>query len=267
MSAGAVALIAGGGELPRLIAAMLRRAGVRYHVIGIQGFVGTWLSEHPHDLARIDRPGRVFAAAQQAGCDRVCFAGHVRRPAIWQLRPDLTGFWLLWRILWLFRKGDDGLLRGIARIFEERGLRLVGAHEILPQALAPLGQLGCHAPAADAPLHAAQMEALALGAADLGQAVIVDAQGRVVAKEGREGTDAMLAAAPPTPRGVLAKFAKPGQERRLDLPTIGPETIRGAAALGLAGVVIEAGNCFVIDRDGCVALADEAGLFVVGVTA
>ena len=110
----------------------------------------------------------------------------------------------------------------------------------------------------------------ALGAGDVGQGCVVQ-QGIVLAVEAIEGTDAMLARAAvlarPGPGGVLLKMVKPGQDRRADLPTIGPETVRAAAAAGLRGVAFEAGGTLITDRAGCVAAADAAGLFLMGVEA
>jgi hypothetical protein len=107
----------------------------------------------------------------------------------------------------------------------------------------------------------------ALGEADVGQAVIVQ-QGIVLGVEASEGTDALIARCAALkregPGGVLVKLAKPQQDDRFDLPTIGPETIAAAAKTGLSGIAIEAGRSLVIDRDKVRQLADEAGIFVVG---
>jgi hypothetical protein len=172
-----------------------------------------------------------------------------------------------WRIL---RYGDDGLLRKIARIFETRGIRVVGAAEIAPDLLVPQGALGQLAPdpAAAADIAVGVAAARAHGARDLGQAVIVEG-GRIVAREGADGTDAMLAihAASRVPggaRGVLVKCPKPTQDLRLDMPAIGAATVTGAARAGLAGIAVEAGGTLVADAEAVGRLATEAGLFVWG---
>ena len=109
--------------------------------------------------------------------------------------------------------------------------------------------------------------ARALGAVDVGQGCVVQ-QGIVLAVEAAEGTDAMLArcvaVAHPGPGGVLVKLPKPEQERRADLPTVGPDTIRDAAAAGLRGVAFEAGGTILAEREATVAAADAAGLFLLG---
>jgi DUF1009 family protein len=106
-----------------------------------------------------------------------------------------------------------------------------------------------------------------LGAADVGQGCVVQ-QGLVLAVEAIEGTDAMLARAGALRRdgsgGVLVKLCKPGQDRRADLPTIGPDTVRNAAAAGLRGIAFEAGATILAERGVCLAAADAAGLFLLG---
>src|SRR5262249_45819083 len=151
---------------------------------------------------------------------------------------------LLPRVFRLFRGGDNHLLAGVAKIFEEQGFRLVGAHEIAPEILMPEGPLGSVHPSDRD--HADIAQGLALLTAtspfDIGQAVVV-ADARVLAVEAAEGTDQMLARiaelrqsgriASAAHRGVLVKAAKRGQDRRVDLPSIGPRTIEGATRAGL----------------------------------
>jgi hypothetical protein len=138
------------------------------------------------------------------------------------------------------------------------------------------GPLGRHAPgeAHLADIRRAVDAARAIGRLDIGQAAVA-CEGLVLAVEAQEGTDAMLGrvaelpeairGTPQRPRGVLAKTAKPGQELRVDLPTVGLETVRRAAEAGLAGIAGEAGRILLLDRDEVRRLADETGLFVLGV--
>ncbi|MBN8901274.1 MAG: UDP-2,3-diacylglucosamine diphosphatase LpxI, partial [Rhodospirillales bacterium] len=165
--------------------------------------------------------------------------------------------------------GDDGLLAAVIKVLGEAGFRVIGAQEVMRDALGPRGLLTRAEPDAQAvaDLERGIAVARALGAADVGQGCVVQ-QGLVLAVEAVEGTDAMLARcaglARPGVGGVLVKLVKPGQERRADLPTIGPTTIAGAAAAGLRGVAFEAGGTILADREATVAAADAAGLFVLG---
>ena len=198
------------------------------------------------------------------------------RPAIWHIRPDIKTLRLLPRIFGLFRGGDDHLLKGVAAIFEEHGFRLLGAHQIAPEILMPEGPLGREQPRARDHADIAKGMALldAISPFDVGQAVVV-ADARVLATEAAEGTDEMLGRvaelrrsgriAPASGRGVLVKAAKRGQDRRFDLPSIGPRTIEGAARAGLAGIAVVAGSTVVAEAERIAELADRERLFVFGV--
>jgi DUF1009 family protein len=202
--------------------------------------------------------------------------GSVLRPPIWRIRPDLKTLQLLPRVFGLFRGGDNHLLVGIGKLFEDEGFRVVGAHEIAPEILMPEGLLGGLAPSDRDEVDITKGLSFlnATSPFDVGQAVIV-ADGRVLAVEAAEGTDEMLARiaelrrdgriAAAAHRGVLVKAAKRGQDRRIDLPSIGPQTVELAARAGLAGIAVVAGSTLVAESECIASAADAKRLFVVGV--
>lgn len=155
------------------------------------------------------------------------------------------------------------------RVLGEEGFTIRGAHEYLAGSIARQGAMGRHMPdkVALADMELGRRVVRQLGVLDIGQGCVV--QGLVLAVEALEGTDRMLGRVgalrqPDRPGGVLVKMAKPGQERRADLPTIGPRTVSGAVAAGLRGIAIEAGATLMTDPAACIAMADEAGLFLTG---
>ena len=192
---------------------------------------------------------------------------------MWTIRPDAGFFTSLPQVFSLFAGGDDSVLSRVVRFFEAKGLTVRGAHEVAPDLLADAGQIGAIALSrqghADAMLGFAVRTAL--GPLDAGQAVAV-ADGRVLAIEGAEGTDAMLeriaglarAETDDVRRGVLTKGPKPGQELRVDMPAIGPRTIELAVAARLAGVAVEAGGVLMLDRDETIRGADAHGCAIEG---
>ena len=218
---------------------------------------------------RLGAAGRILALLRAQGCRDLCLIGPVRRPHLMDLRPDAEAARLLARIGRAAFSGDDGFLAAIVRILGEEGFRVVGAHEILTEAVGRDGLLAGAPPDAQAAADIARGVAVvrALGGVDVGQGCVVQG-GVVLAVEAIEGTDAMLARAAtlrrPGPGGVLIKLVKPGQDRRADLPTIGPRTIAAAAAAGLRGVAFEAGGTLFTDQAACVNRADAAGLFLLG---
>jgi DUF1009 family protein len=252
------------------------KRGRRVVLFAIRGWADPQrVAAYSHHWASFGQFGWFCRVAQREGCRDVVLIGSVVRPAIWKIRPDFKTLRLLPRIVGLLRGGDDRLLKGVAAIFEEHGFRLVGAHDIAPEILMPEGPLGRERPKARD--HADIATALALLDAtspfDVGQAVVV-ADARVLAIEAAEGTDRMLARiaelrqsgriAAATGRGVLVKAAKRGQDRRVDLPSIGPRTVEGAARAGLAGIAVVAGSTIIAEPALTGAAADRERLFVIG---
>jgi DUF1009 family protein len=264
-------ILAGGGTLPGRVAAAAQAAGRRVFMVGLEGFAeAAVLAPFPHATARIGAAARILRLLRENACRDLVLVGPVRRPSLLDLRPDVEGARLLARIGRAAFAGDDGLLAAVVRVLGDEGFSVVGAHEILTEAVGPKGVLTRTAPdAADlADIVRGVAVARALGAVDVGQCCVVQ-QGIVLAAEAAEGTDAMLARAGtlrrPGPGGVLVKLVKPGQDRRADLPTIGVRTIRAAAEAGLRGVAFEAGGTLLADREAVVAATEAAGLFLVGI--
>ena len=265
-------ILAGGGPLPGRVAAAAVAAGRTVFIVGLEGFAEKpVLAPYPHDFARIGAAGRVIELLRANRCAEVVMIGKVRRPSFFDLRPDGYGFKLIARVgRSVFSGGDDTLLAAVVKVLGEEGFRVIGAHEVLTQALAPKGVLGRIGPDAVAMGDIARGVAVAraLGGVDVGQGCVVQ-NGLVLAVEAIEGTDAMLTRAGALrrggPGGVLVKIAKPGQERRAELPTVGPVTIANAAAAGLRGVAFEAGGALLAEREASVAAADAAGLFIIGI--
>ena len=265
-------ILAGGGRLPGQVAAAAHAAGRSVFLVGLEGFADpTILAPWPHEVIRIGSAGKILAALRAHGCRDLVLIGPVRRPSMLDLRPDSDGVRILARIGRAAFAGDDGLLAAVVKVLGDEGFRVVGVQDILQEVLAPAGLLTRAAPDASAMADVRRgiRVTLALGAVDVGQGCVVQ-QGIVLAVEAAEGTDAMLARCKtltrPGSRGVLVKLVKPGQERRADLPTIGPATIAVAASVGLQGVAFEAGGTILAERAVTVAAADAAGLFLLGLS-
>ncbi|HUZ64693.1 MAG TPA: UDP-2,3-diacylglucosamine diphosphatase LpxI [Acetobacteraceae bacterium] len=263
-------VIAGGGTLPGQVAAAARAAGRAVFVVGLEGFAEPdVLAPFPHEFARIGAAARIVHLLKAQGCQDLVLVGPVRRPSLLNMRPDAEGARLLARIGRAAFAGDDGLLAAVVRVLGEEGFRVVGAHEILHEVLGPAGLLTRTGPDAQAMSDISRGVAVAraLGAADVGQGCVVQ-HGIVLAVEAAEGTDAMLARcaalARPGPGGVLVKLVKPGQDRRTDLPTIGPGTILAGTAAGLRGIAFEAGGTILAERAETIARAESGGLFLLG---
>jgi len=268
-------LIAGGGDLPVEIAEHCQRSGRSLFVIRLKGFADAGLERFTGAEVGLAELGKCFKALKRAECQAVCLAGQVNRPDFSSLMPDLRGLAALPAAIAAARKGDDALLRMLVAEFEKEGFAVEGAHEVMDDLGLAAGPLGRIAPTPEChdDIVGAMEAARTIGRLDAGQGAVV-CRGLVLALEAAEGTDAMLARVadlpqalrgrPGAPLGVLAKTPKPAQETRVDLPTIGPATVRAVASAGLAGIVGEAGRLLVLDREAVIDLADELGVFIFG---
>jgi DUF1009 family protein len=273
---GPLGIICGSGSIPLAVAAAVERRGRRVMLFALRGFVDARaVAAYPHRWIAIGQFGRFRRLARAEGCRDLVLVGGLVRPAIRQVRLDWATLVEMPRIIRAFRGGDDHLLTGIGRILEGDGFRVLGAHEVAPDITAPSGALGRHRPDAGSAADIARgFEMLAaMSPFDVGQAVVIG-KGHVLAVEAAEGTDAMLqrvaalreAGRIRLPRGVgvLVKAPKQRQDRRFDLPSIGPDTVLHAAQAGLAGIAIVAAGTIVAEPQRLVEAADANGLFVLG---
>ena len=272
-----VAVLAGRGEFPVRVAAAAAAQGASVYVAALSG------AADPADYAayeageyRLGQLGRFLDEIKRRRIDEIVMVGALPRPSFGSLAPELSTLKYLPHFAHAFQGGDDHLLRGVVTFFEGQGLRVIGPVDIAPDLVAPVGALGRHKPSAVA------REAIATGfnllAAlspfDMGQAAIV-ADHRVVAVEAAEGTDAMIERVAGLVQagrlklgkgdGVLVKAPKLGQDLRVDMPAIGPDTVARVAAAGLAGIAVKAGCVLIGDRERLPTLADASGLFIEGV--
>lgn len=272
---GPLAMICGGGSLPMAVADFVRAQGREVVLFPLVGAAdGLPVERYPHHWIYIGQISKFIRLARAAGCRDVVLIGAVIRPSPWQTRFGLRDLAMLPRALRAFRGGDDHLLTSMARLLEDVGFTLRGAHDVAPQILAPQGVMGGVQPSeadrADIAFGMAYLDAAS--PYDIGQAVVV-ANRHILAIEAVEGTDQMLTRVAElrgngriraAKGGVLVKAPKRGQDRRFDLPSIGPQTVAGVARAGLAGIAVVGGATIVAEADKIVAAADSAGVFVIG---
>ncbi len=269
-SAKPLGIVAGRGALPAQVAEQAREQGRDVFMLALTGQADpAMVARYPHAWVRLADGAAALKHLRNAGVEELVFAGAVKRPSLLGLRPDRRAATFLAKVGWR-AMGDDSLLSAVVAEFEAEGFRVIGADQVWDDGRMPPGALTKARPdsAAWRDIRRGVAVVQALGAVDVGQGCVVQ-QGIVLAVEAVEGTDAMLARAADLrrdgPGGVLVKLAKPEQERRIDLPTIGPETITLAVKAGLRGLAVEAGGALALDRAALIAAADAAGLFVYGI--
>lgn len=278
LAAGAkVGIIAGGGRLPLDVADGLVAQNIAPFVLMVEGEASPdgGLGRFEHEVLALESIGSLVGILRRHGVTHVVLAGEIkRRPRLSAMRFNFGLLAIVPLVVSALARGDDGLLKVVIRGLEARGFTVLGAHQIVPDLTTSAGSLTRVVPGKGdwRDIEAAREAAVAIGALDIGQGAVAIG-GRAVALEGIEGTDGLLERVK-TLRGhgrlagksggVLVKCAKPEQELRVDLPSIGVQTVESAHAAGLAGIAVEAGRSLILDSAAVVARADALGLFVYG---
>jgi len=267
-------IIAGAGRFPFLVADGARRAGCRVDVLAIRGLADPGLRQHADRFrwTGIVRLGQWIRTLRRWDDARAILAGSVRKGEMYgRLRllrylPDWTSL-----RLWFFTvpdKRNDTVLRAVADELARCGITLENCVQYCADDLAPAGVLTARQPTAKQlrDLEFGWKLAKEIGRLDIGQAVAVK-ETEVIAVEAIEGTDRMIERAGELCRSggwTLIKTAKPNQDMRFDVPTVGPGTIESLKRHGAAMLVVEAGKTLIVDREQMIAAADRAGIVVMG---
>lgn len=269
----ALGIVAGSGDLPRMLITACQEMGRPYFVLALEDMADAetiaLAGDGNHAEIRFGSIGKALDLLRRHHAHELVMAGRVTRPKLTSIRPDLKGAKLLARISGHLLSGDNELLSSIVTFLEEEGFRVTGAEDVVKELLTPEGMIGSLYPdkRAQSDIETGARIARAIGALDIGQAVIID-NGLTLGVEAMEGTDALIRRSAPLRRdekgGVLVKVKKPQQERRVDLPTIGVATIEQLAECGFAGVAVEAGASLILNRREVARRADQLGLFVIG---
>lgn len=266
-----IALIAGGGALPQLVAHSAKEQRQDLFVIALKGITDPqWVTEYPHAWIGIAQVGRLYDLFKSENITQALMAGHVRRPSFGELIPDWTGWKTLRRLQTKHLQGDDAILSFLAREIEDQGVTMIGADQVYRDGVMPEGVMTRTEPSKDdwADIRFALPTLQHWAENDLGQAIAVQ-QKMILGIEAIEGTASLInrcgSYQRPGRKPILVKIKKPQQDRRLDLPTIGLETIKQCIAAGFGGIAVDAGNALFLQAPQAVDEANKHGLFIVGI--
>lgn len=273
-----IGILAGNGSLPFAVAERVRADGRRPFLVGIADEAEEHIESFDHRRVNWGRFGSVFQILEGQGARRLLFVGGIaRRPDLKVRHLDIETVRALPSLLRMLASGDDTILSGVLNLFEQRGFEVLSVPDIAPDLVLDTGRVFGPVPtsAEKRQMDLASRFLDSTSHFDVGQGVVVCGT-RIVAVEGVEGTDAMLdrvrrlrdeGRLSDRRDGVLVKLPKRGQDMRVDLPTIGPRTIMGAAAAGLKGVAGASGSTVLLDRDEVEELSERHSIFVRAVEA
>ena len=263
-------IIAGGGPLPKYLAEHCQYNGREYFVIALVGNADERiLHALPVEWVRLGAAGKIIQSLKDQNVEEIVMVGAVRRPSILTLFPDWRAISLIFRLGTIMVGGDNSLLTAIAEEFEREGFKVIGIDELLSDLLAPVGPFGMIKPNSQDLkfIQSGILQAQIIGQQDTGQAIVIQ-NNTIIGTENKSGTDELIKRCRNTVsdhgKPILIKIKKPGQDRRVDLPTIGVRTVQLAAECGFSGIVVETGQTLVVDLAKVTEMADQCGLFVMG---
>jgi hypothetical protein len=261
-----IGLIAGQGALPEMLLHRWEQQGFVPVVVALDGITAPdILNGRISRTFSIGQAGHILDFLTSQNVEKLVMIGSLKRPNFLTLRTDMVGLKIILKLL--FRKvGDDGLLRTVRNEIESRGIKVVGAHEFLPEILCPVENLTALQPDENdwGRIRSGFDAAKNHGAADKGQSVVIAADGQI-SFEGTDGTNALISSCKGQAFPILVKVSKPQQDLAFDMPTIGLNTIETAHKAGFKGIAIEAGKALIVNQRDVVRKSNEYGLFLVGI--
>ena len=262
-----IGLIAGNGSFPIEFARNARERGIDVVAVAHQGETDSALSEIVKhcEWIKVGELGKLIKTFKTAGVTQAAFAGGIKRINLFGgVKLDLKGMGLLAKVRSV---KDDSILRGIANEIESSGINVFSATELLSDSVVEEGYLTKRELSKDEMENAriGWEAAKTLGKLDIGQTAIVN-QGMVVALEAVEGTDkAILRAGELSGKGaVVVKVCKPGQDLRIDLPTIGKKTVQTMQQIGATALIIEAKKTIILEKEELISTAESSGISILG---
>ena len=268
-----VGLIAGDGSFPLEVAKSVSQKNNEIFIIAIKGSASKDIERYPHLWIRIGQIGKAIRALKENNCKELILIGGVKKPNVWLLRPDFGALKLFFKLIILPIKGDASILKTLLNFLEkDNKFKVVGAEKYISYLLMSKGLIAGEKinEQANIDIDIAVENCKNIGSKDIGQACVV-VNGQIIASEDSSGTDKMLRGIISKEirfhnEGVLVKLAKPIQDRRVDLPAIGMQTIKLAKEIGLCGIAIEEKSSFISNKERVLKFANKNNIFIFGLS-
>ena len=268
-----VGLIAGNGTFPLEVAESISQKNKEVFIVALKGAASRDLERYPHIWIRMGQIGRAIQALKENNCEELILIGGVEKPNVWLLKPDSGALKLFFKLIMLPVKGDASILKALLNFLEiDNKFKVVGAEKYISHLLMSEGLLAGDKinEQTEIDIDIAIANCKNIGSKDIGQAcVVVDRE--IIASEDDSGTDKMLKDIISkelkfNKKGVLVKLAKPIQDRRVDLPAIGMQTMHLVNEIGLCGIAIENRSSFISDKERVIKYANDNNIFIYGLS-
>ena len=266
-----VGLIAGNGTFPLEVAESISQKNKEVFIVALKGAASRDLERYPHIWIRMGQIGRAIQALKENNCEELILIGGVKKPNLWLFKPDFGALKLFFKLVMLPSKGDASILKTLLQFLEiDNKFKVVGAEKYIPHLLMSEGLLAGEKidKQTQIDIDIAIANCINIGFKDIGQACVV-VNGEIITSEDVSGTDNMLRNLVSkeikfSKKGVLVKLTKPIQDKRVDLPVIGMQTIHLVKEIGLKGIAIENRSSFILEKEQVIKFANDNEIFIYG---
>ena len=257
-----ITLILGDSDLPNIIISKLKRVKRKFIIIDLSK-KNKFKNIKDSYRVSIGKFGQILDLIKKNKSNKVLFAGKIAKPKFSSLRLDFKGIYYMPSVIKAAKKGDAAIIKSIIKILSNEGIKVINSIYFNPELTLSSRNYTKLKPDNEdlASIEKGIKYFNKLNNLDHVQALIVKGK-KIIAKEGREGTKKMLSNLKKNTYGVLIKFPKKKQDLRIDLPTIGLQTLKDCKRYGLKGVVLKSKKNIVLDSNKCIQFADKNKIFI-----
>ena len=257
-----IGLFLGDTDFSEIVLNKIKKLKKKYFIIDFSKKSKFKSDKHSHRIS-IGKFGKILSLIKEKKSKKVLFAGKIAKPEFSSLRLDFKGIYYMPSVIRAAKKGDVAIIKTIIKIINKEGIKVISSIYYNPELSFKYGNY--------TKLKPNKLDLLSikkgikyfnkLNDLDHVQALIVN-NGKIVAKEGKGGTRKMLTKLKRNTNGVLIKFPKKKQDLRMDLPTIGLQTLKDCKKYGLKGIVLKSKKNIILDKVKCIQFANKNRIFI-----
>ena len=260
-----IGLIFGENELPKEILRAIKNKNIKYIIIDLTN-KNLFKKDKNSHKASIGEFGKIIKILKQNNCKKVLFAGNVKKPNFTKLKVDLKGFFYLPRLIKKSKLGDAAILKEIIKILLKERIKTLSSLFFTPKLSLKKGTFTKIKPNSTDHFDIKKSIKVlnTLGRYNFSQGIVVRNK-KIISIEGKDGTKSMLKKLKSKNKkneGVLVKFPKKGQDLRIDLPTIGKDTLKQCKLAKIKGIVLKENKNIVLNKSECISMANKNKMFI-----
>ena len=257
-----IGLFLGDTDFSQIVLSKIKKLKKKYFIIDFSKNSKFKKNIYSHRIS-IGKFGKILNLIKEKKSKKVLFAGKIAKPDFSSLRLDFKGFYYMPSVIKAAKKGDAAIIKAIIKILNVEGIKVISSISFNPELALKAGNYSKLKPNREdlVSIKKGIKYFNKLNELDHVQALIVN-DGKIVAKEGREGTRKMLIKLKKKTHGILIKFPKKKQDLRMDLPTIGLQTIKDCKKYGLKGIVLKSKKNIILDKAKCIQFANKNRIFI-----